>query len=202
MSFISFGKKNKIIRYNNEANDDDIGFINRYKNNIYFYSDVNRESAYKLNMELLKLETKIKTKEKYKKYKNINLFINSNGGEVYYGLSIINVIRHKIKTPIHSYIDGIAFSCASLISIVCKKRYAFPYSLMLIHQIRCSNLSGLHIHLKDEITNLNLEDNMFKEIYLKYTKLTKKKLTQLLNSELELDAKKCLEYGLIDKILL
>jgi ATP-dependent Clp protease protease subunit len=197
MSFLLHSKK----RNNEDDNDDNITYISRYKNNIYFYSDVNRQSAYKLNSELLKLESKMNNKDKYKKYKHINLFINSNGGEVYYGLSIINVIKHKVKTPIHSYIDGIAFSCASLISIVCDKRFAFPYSLMLIHQIRCSNLNGLHTHLKDEITNLNLEDNMFRQIYLKYTKLTKKKLSLLLNSELELDVHKCLEYGLIDKIL-
>ena len=47
-------------------------------------------------------------------------------------------------------------------------------------------------------------DNMMKTIrnvYLEYTKIPKKKLDEILEHDLWLDAETCLKYGLVDEII-
>jgi ATP-dependent Clp protease protease subunit len=53
------------------------------------------------------------------KFPRINVHINSPGGDIWEGLPIINAIRSS-KSDVHTYVDGIAFSMASLIAISAK----------------------------------------------------------------------------------
>ena len=121
------GKRfNKVFNENdddeNQENDELINVIN---NHVYFYSDVNPKSALKLNMILKKLEIELLThKINYDFECNIPiiLHINSEGGEIDSAISVVDTITNS-KVPIHSIVEGIACSSATLISVVCKKRY-------------------------------------------------------------------------------
>ena len=42
---------------------------------------------------------------------------------------------------------------------------------------------------------------MIKNIYLEHTRIPKKKLDSILNTDIWLDAKQCLDYGLVDEII-
>ena len=66
------------------------------------------------------------------KYDTLDLHINSPGGDVTQGYSIISVIL-TMKTPINVYIVGIAASMAAVIAICGKTVYMYDYSRLMIH---------------------------------------------------------------------
>ena len=66
------------------------------------------------------------------KYDTLDLHINSPGGDVTQGYSIISVIL-TMKTPINVYIVGIAASMAAVIAICGKNVYMYDYSRLMIH---------------------------------------------------------------------
>jgi ATP-dependent protease ClpP protease subunit len=57
------------------------------------------------------------------------------------------------------------------------------------------------MEFQDEIKNLELIMSMIKSVYLKKTKFDNKELENLLSHDLYLNAEKCIEYGLVDKII-
>ena len=84
----------------------------------------------------------------------INLYINSQGGEVYSGLELISVMRF-IKSPVYTTVLGLAASMGAVIASSGEKghRTALPYSRFMIHQpssgIGYSTFKDQAIHLKE-----------------------------------------------------
>ena len=68
--------------------------------------------------------------------KDIHLYINSPGGVVYSGLAIYDTMQY-IKADVSTICVGMAASMAALLlSAGTKgKRYALPYSRIMIHQL-------------------------------------------------------------------
>lgn len=62
----------------------------------------------------------------------IHIRINSPGGNVHDGLPIYNTIKNSEKT-IYTYVDGIAYSMASLIALAGDKVYGYSNSLFMVH---------------------------------------------------------------------
>lgn len=193
-------KNNHIINDDKSDEDNEIN-IETINNNIYFYSDVTTKSAFQLIKELKNLDLKLQT-EKIKndlKNVNINLHIHSYGGDLYGAFAVIDIIR-TLNTPVHSYIEGIAASAATIISVVCEKRYIYKNSYMLIHQLS-SGMWGKFADLEDEMINCEEFMKVIKDIYKKYTKVNKRKLEDILKHDLWWNAEICLENNLVDEIL-
>jgi len=68
-----------------------------------------------------------------KEYKTINVRINSGGGSIFEGIAIYNLIKQS-KCEINTYIDGIAASMASVITLAGKKIYMSKYARLMIHR--------------------------------------------------------------------
>ena len=62
----------------------------------------------------------------------LNVHINSYGGETFQGLAIYNLLKQH-KAQINVYVDGIAASSASIIAMSGDKIYMPKTSLMMIH---------------------------------------------------------------------
>lgn len=176
--------------------------IESINNDVYFYAEVRRQNNLTLNKKLDSLGIK------YFNYSNtlgmeevapINLYINSYGGSVFAGFSSVDHIMN-CKVPVHSVIDGCAASAATIMSVVAEHRYMYRHSFMLIHQISAGSW-GKFEELKDDMENNELIMKKIKEIYEEHTKIPKKQLNEILKHDLWWDAKKCLEYGLIDEII-
>ena len=129
----------------------------------------------------------------------IHLHIHSPGGSIFAGLSIADTIR-SCKTDVYTYVDGSAASAATLISVCGKKRYISKNSFMLVHQPQLE-WAGKYDDFMDEVENQQKMYEKIRGVYLEETKMNKKKLDDLLNHELWLDAEKCVELGLVDTIL-
>lgn len=170
-------------------------------NTIMFYGEVNEKNAKLLNRAIRTLdkELQIFTLKYGCGSPPIKLFINSYGGSVFSGFSIMDTIK-SCKTPVYSYIDGSAASAATLISVVAKKRFIFPNSFMLIHQLS-SSMWGNHEALKDEMENLDLIMERIKKIYKEHTNMSTRQITAILKKDKWFEAEVCLELGLVDEIV-
>ena len=85
-------------------------------------------------------------------------------------------------------------------NVVAPERYMHENSFMLIHQLASASW-GKYEDLKDSMTNNDLLMETIKSLYIKYTKIPKEKLEDILKHDLWWGAKTCLEYGLIDDII-
>lgn len=162
---------------------------NRY---ILLYDEINNLSS---DMVCSKLRAMNYLDER----KPITLEINSPGGVVCFGLSIIDTI-HIIKAPVNTIITGEACSMAAMISIVGAKRYITRNAVWMQH---CSSdMVGDYLtHIKDRTTFLLKLEKRMDAILKNKTHLNAKQMNQIRNGELWLFADEALEYGIVDKIL-
>jgi ATP-dependent protease ClpP protease subunit len=192
-------------------NNDDISDVSSDKqkyvsvidnNELYFYNDVNVESALVINKTLSDLARQLliaKITFDLQETPHIKLHINSDGGEVFGALSIVDRIQAS-KVPIHSYAEGLVASASTLISVSCHKRYIRKNTILLIHQVR-SWFEGTYEDFNDEKQNMDLIMKVVKGIYLKHTKFTEDELNTLLKRDLYLNAEDAIKYGLADEII-
>ena len=143
--------------------------------------------------------SKLKAMNYLSKTEPISLEINSPGGWVTYGFSIIDTIL-AIEAPVHTIISGEACSMAAMISIVGKKRFITPNGFWMQHSTQ-DLLSGNVNNIKDQAGFVIKLEKHMNEIMKKYTKLNQRQLTQIRNGQLWLFAEDALKYGIVDKIL-
>ena len=183
------------------SNSSDNNIVSTQDNKIYFYSEVSRPKVLTLNKNLVRVSNSIKNRSSVLQSQDIpiNLHICSYGGSVFSGFAAVDYIDGS-KVPVHSYIDGCAASAATLMSVVAERRYIHKNSFMLIHQLS-SGMWGNYEALKDSMENCDILMETIRNIYVKHTKIPKKKLNDILKRDLWFDAENCLTYGLVDEII-
>jgi ATP-dependent Clp endopeptidase proteolytic subunit ClpP len=175
-------------------------------NKIYFCCDVNVNNVCSFNKSLRTLdkENQIRAVARQNDFDNvlflepIIVYINSSGGEVFSGISAMDTIL-SCKSPVYTVIDGCAASAATFISVVGTKRYITPHSYALIHQLS-SGCWGQYEKIKEEVSNLDMFMEAIKEVYIKNTKISGEKISEILKKDIYFNANKCLELGLVDEI--
>lgn len=92
-------------------------------------------------------------------YENINIRINSIGGEVYAGIAIFNALRAS-EANITLYVDGVAASMASVIALCGKPVYMSRYARLMLHCVS-GGCYGNTKDMKDMIAEMeSLEDTL------------------------------------------
>lgn len=172
-------------------------------NHIYFYSSIDPESILKLNKTLRDTTSKI-ANQAYslgidKNLVGIFLHINSEGGSFHDGMAASDEIRIN-DIDVTTIIDGFCASAGTLLSCAGKIRWIHKHAHMLIHQIS-AGFYGKHDELKDREKNLDALMEMIKNFYKEYTKVPSEKIDKILKHDLYFNAKECLDYGLVDKII-
>jgi ATP-dependent protease ClpP protease subunit len=122
--------------------------------------------------------------------KCINIRINSIGGSVADGLSIVSAILNS-AIPCNTYIDGMAYSMAGVIAICGQKKYMADYGTFMMH-----NANG---GSDEEV--LNLITNSLAKIFERNTNLTLDKCKDLMNKETWMTADECMNLGIVDEII-
>jgi ATP-dependent Clp protease, protease subunit len=133
--------------------------------------------------------------------KDIDMYINSPGGSVTAGLAIYDTMQ-LIKPDVATICAGMAASMASLLLTggAKGKRYALPYSKILIHQPWVQQVGGqatdIEIHARDLIATRRSLAGI-------YEKTTGKPIEQVLR-DIERDyymtAEEAKEYGIVDGV--
>lgn len=131
---------------------------------------------------------------------NINIYINSYGGEVKEGLGIYNILkRHPAQKTV--YVDGFACSIASVIAMAGDKVIMGPNTLMMIHHA-AMGMFGNADELRKAANDVDVIDKASCSSYLTKAgdKLDEATLNQLLDAQTWLNAEQCVQYGLADEI--
>lgn len=129
----------------------------------------------------------------------IELHVNSNGGSVKEGVAIYNLLKQHNAEKI-CYIDGFAYSIASVICMACDKIVMGLGTSMLIHNMAMGVYGDAKMLRKcaDDLDVL-MESN--KKIYMARAKnLTEENLTEMMDKETFLTPEQCMEYGFCDEI--
>lgn len=138
--------------------------------------------------------------EEAKDTTQINIYINSYGGEVKEGLAIYNQLkRHPSQKTV--YIDGFACSIASVIAMAGDKVIMGTNTLMMIHHASMGAW-GNSEELRKAANDLEVIDKASCSSYIAKAgdKLSEETLNQLLDNQTWLNAEQCLQYGLCDEI--
>lgn len=131
----------------------------------------------------------------------IQMYINSPGGEVYAGLAIYDTMRY-IKAPVSTICVGIAMSMGSVLLMAGDKgkRLALPNSRIMIHQGSSGfrgNTPDVEVQAKE---TLYLRDKLV-EVYHKHTNLPHEKLLRDMERDYFMSPEEAMGYGLIDAVI-
>lgn len=132
----------------------------------------------------------------------INVNINSNGGDVFDGMAIRNLLADSGKT-VNVKVVGIAASIASVIATAGDTVTMHNTSQMMVHNCWTSIYGANAKELRKLADDMDKIMESSKVAYLDKAggKLTAEKLDELLDAETYLTAEECKEYGLCDVIL-
>lgn len=168
--------------------------------NMYVYGDIVTDSNWIWGSEddVITREF-IKDLNNHPNAKRINVYINSGGGEVFAAVAIAQQLQ-KHKAEVHTYVDGMAASAATIIAMAGDVRHMSRSSLYMIH-LPSSSVRGNKHAMAKGIEVLEKVEEVIKMTYATKCKIKDEKLTELLDHETWLTANEALEYGFIDDIL-
>ncbi len=133
--------------------------------------------------------------------KDVMLYINSPGGDVFAGLAIYDTMQF-LHCDVSTYCMGQAASMGSfLLAAGTKgKRYALPHSRVMIHQPLAGfrgQASDIDIHAREI---LRARDTL-NELYAKHTGQTVERIARDTERDNFMSPGQALEYGLVDQVL-
>ncbi|MDY3251224.1 MAG: Clp protease ClpP [Candidatus Choladocola sp.] len=129
----------------------------------------------------------------------IELHVNSCGGSVMEGLAIYNLLKQHMAHKT-CYIDGFAYSIASVICLACDKIIMGLGTSMLVHNMSMS-VYGNANELRKAADDLDVLMESNRKIYMDRAKnLTEEELEEMMDKETFLTPEQCLEYGFCDEI--
>ena len=131
----------------------------------------------------------------------IHLYINSPGGSVIAGLSIIDTMN-LIKNPVYTYGMG---QCSSMGAMILSsgekgKRFVLPNARVMIHTVA----SGCEGHINDMKVSLKETDRLNELLMNMLVKNTGKDIDVIkkdTDRDYFMNAKEAVEYGIADKVL-
>ncbi|ERI04639.1 endopeptidase Clp [Atopobium sp. oral taxon 810 str. F0209] len=161
---------------------------------VFLGEEITRESANLVIAQLLHLESQDPDKD-------ISLYIDSPGGEVYAGLGILDTMNF-IKPDISTICVGMAASMASVLLAAGTKgkRMALPNSMVLIHQ-PSSGAQGQQTDIQIVADETKWIREHLNELLASYTGQPVEKINADTERDNYLRAQQAMEYGLVDRVI-
>lgn len=132
------------------------------------------------------------------KVKTLNVHIQSNGGDVFEGVAIGNLLKNN-AAKVHVFIDGIAASAASVIAMAGDTITMPKNTMLMIH--RASTIAYGHKEdLQKAVSMLEKVDKAVAASYAERFKGESLELEKMLDDETWLTAEDAQYYGLCDEI--
>ena len=130
---------------------------------------------------------------------DIDLWINSPGGDCYAAAQIYNMIM-EYKGNVNVKIDGIAAFAASVVAIAGTTIEMSPVATIMIHNPMTVSIGDTH-EMERTITFLaEIKESIINAYEIK-TGLSRAKISRLMDAETWMNAKKAVELGFADSVL-
>ena len=172
--------------------------VMREGSSVYFHAAVSRVSILLLLRHLRAAEKHAFASSVRQEHARVFLFIHSEGGDAYAGLSGMNHIQ-ALRVHVTTVADGFVASAATFLLLAGKTRLAMPHASVLIHQLS-AEFWGKYAELKDEMHNTQQLMRVIQRLYTRRTKIRGKTLQRILKSELTMTTNRCLKLGIIDGV--
>lgn len=169
-------------------------------NELLFYGDVDRENTLEFVEKFKKLEIELlkKMAELVGYEPMIRVHIMSEGGDVYAGLNMMNVLERS-RVKVVTIAQGACCSAATFVLLGGSERRMGRNAYLLIHQIS-TEMWGSFNDLKHELKSTDKLMKMLKDMYLSKTKIPEAKFKSLMKRDIYLPPDKCLKYGIVSEI--
>jgi len=133
--------------------------------------------------------------------KDIQLYINSPGGDLQAALAIYDTMQY-VKCPVRTICVGMAASAAALILSGGEKgkRYVLPNSRIMIHQ-PWGRVGGQAVDIKIEAEEIMKLRDRVNEILALHTGQPKEKIERDTDRNFWMSAQEAKAYGLVDEII-
>jgi len=135
--------------------------------------------------------------------KDIDLYINSPGGSISAALAIYDTMR-VIKPDVSTICVGMAASAAAVLLAggAKGKRFALPYSRIMIHQPWIKGIGGQATDIEIHAREINKLKRIINEILANHTGQPVEKIEKDTDRDYYMSAQEAKEYGIIDDIIL
>ena len=201
---LNYMKKKQMVLAEDSDEEDETQMIKCEGSRVYFHSDVDRQSCFKL-IECLREAQKYvalqSVMNEFEEMGQIYLYIFSNGGELHAAFNVADFILNS-KVNIITVCEGSVASAGTVISLAGTERYIRKNAYMLIHELSAGCV-GKYSELADDMENNDRLMGHMKTYMNERCQNAKlaKKLDKVMKHDIIWDAEKSLKYGLVDKIV-
>lgn len=133
---------------------------------------------------------------------DIDVYINSPGGEIFAGSEIYTILREASESGrynVNIYITGVAASAASIIAMSGHSVMS-PTAQMMVHCVS-TVAHGNHADMEHTAEELRIADQALATAYTGKSGMTEEQALEMMNHETWLTAERAKELGLIDEIM-
>ena len=182
---------------NQEGHLSQLSFISKDQAFVKIFSGLSVSDVTRLWNDLCVLENNTNIRD-------VNLFINSPGGDAFSGLALADQIERARRKGfrITAHASGIIASAAVPVFAVCNKRFAAPGTIFMVHEAALWKWPGRET--ASDIRSQNELMSLLRERYISKltanTKLDKGKWEELEKKTTWFSVEKALDWGLVDKI--
>lgn len=128
----------------------------------------------------------------------VNVHINSYGGDVSEGVAIYTALRNCGRT-VNTYVDGFACSIASVVLMAGERRVMGPASLVMVHD-PWMKATGNAEELRKAAEDLDVIGQASRAAYMGRVAISAEELDRLMREETWLGAERAVEYGFATEV--
>jgi ATP-dependent protease ClpP protease subunit len=189
---------NKSMEVSNpEGHLSQLSFIAKDKAFIKIFSGLSVADVTRFWNDLIFLENNTSVRD-------VNLFINSSGGDAFSGLALADQIERAKRRGFHitAHASGIIASAAVPVFAACDARLAAPGTIFMVHETSLWKWPGRET--ASDIRSQNELMQLLRERYIgklaAYSKLDNAKWEELEYKTTWFSAEKAMDWGLVDRI--
>jgi len=163
-------------------------------NEILFYGDIDKDNALEFVLQFKKLEIELlKKKAELVGYEpQIRISIMSDGGDIFSGLNMMNVLERS-RVKVITIAQGSCCSAATFVFLGGSERRIGKNAYLLIHQLT-TEFWGSFQDLRNEMKTSEKFMKMLKKMYMSKTEIPEEKFKKLMKKDIYLSPRKCIKY--------
>lgn len=162
---------------------------------LFLFGEINTETLYTFAMQMLSLAEDTETE--------INIYLNSPGGEVNAGLAIYDLIQ-ACKAPVNLYCIGMAASMGAVILAGGQKgrRFILPHSKIMVHEpLINGGVGGSASSIKSTSDAIMETKKLINNLLAKHTGKTLKEINRATRYDNYMTAEEAVAFGICDEVV-